>query len=77
MKYLSIKAGWMTLVSDLCVAVFLRLLLVSGNAAEPDTESQTEKLAKETQDPVAKLISVPFQNNFNFGIGPTTQHSGF
>jgi hypothetical protein len=28
-----------------------------------------EELAKLTQNPVANLISVPFQNNFNFGIG--------
>jgi hypothetical protein len=35
-----------------------------------DSESQTEKLAKETQNPVANLISVPFQNNFNFDVGP-------
>jgi len=43
------------------------------NAAEPtsDPESKSaEELAKETQNPVANLISVPFQNNFNFGIGP-------
>jgi hypothetical protein len=43
------------------------------STASPDeaaTESQTERLAKETQNPVANLISVPFQNNFNFGIGP-------
>ncbi len=33
-------------------------------------EKNTEELAKEAQNPVAKLISVPFQNNFNFGIGP-------
>ena len=32
--------------------------------------SQTEKLAREAQNPVASLISVPFQNNFNFGVGP-------
>jgi hypothetical protein len=32
-------------------------------------ESQ-EELAKAAQNPVAKLISVPFQNNFNFGVGP-------
>ena len=32
------------------------------------TESDTE-LAKKTQNPVADLISVPFQNNFNFGAG--------
>jgi hypothetical protein len=28
------------------------------------------ELAKATQNPVASLISVPFQNNSNFGIGP-------
>ena len=45
----------------------------AGNAAEPasDPESKSaEELAKETQNPIANLISVPFQNNFNFGIGP-------
>ena len=30
----------------------------------------TEELAKESQNPIANLISVPFQNNFNFGVGP-------
>ena len=33
--------------------------------AEGDTD-----LAKKTQNPVADLISVPFQNNVNFGVGP-------
>ena len=33
-------------------------------AADNETE-----LAKKTQNPVADLISVPFQNNFNFGAG--------
>jgi hypothetical protein len=32
-------------------------------------ESQ-EALARAAQNPVANLISVPFQNNFNFGVGP-------
>jgi len=32
-------------------------------------ESATE-LAKKTQNPVADLVSVPFQNNFNFRVGP-------
>ncbi|MFO1461954.1 MAG: neuromedin U [Verrucomicrobiota bacterium] len=36
----------------------------------PSASSDTEKLAREVQNPVANLISVPFQNNFNFGIGP-------
>lgn len=30
----------------------------------------TESLQKATQNPVASLISVPLQNNSNFGIGP-------
>jgi hypothetical protein len=30
----------------------------------------TDSLAKATQNPVASLISVPFQNNTNFGVGP-------
>ena len=34
------------------------------------TEASEEELAKKTQNPVADLISVPFQNNFNFGTGP-------
>jgi len=29
-----------------------------------------EDLAKKTQNPVADMISLPFQNNFNFGVGP-------
>ena len=33
-------------------------------------EQTAEELAKETQNPVADLISVPFQNNLNFGLGP-------
>ena len=31
---------------------------------------EQEDLAKQTQNPVADLISVPFQNNTNFNLGP-------
>lgn len=44
-------------------------LVVSSPAAGGDTES-AEELAKKTQNPVADLISVPFQSNFNFNSGP-------
>jgi hypothetical protein len=37
----------------------------SALAQQDDTE-----LAKQTQNPIANLISVPLQNNFNFGVGP-------
>ena len=33
-------------------------------------EQSNSDLAKKTQNPVADLIIVPFQNNTNFGIGP-------
>jgi hypothetical protein len=53
------------------VVISLSVAFAGISAAESgDEESQTEKLAKETQNPIANLISVPFQNNFNFGIGP-------
>ena len=56
----------MRYVTTLSRLVCLVVLLAGGAAA---AESDTERLAKETQNPVANLISVPFQNNFNFGAG--------
>jgi hypothetical protein len=39
-------------------------------AAPAAAGNDTADLAKATQNPVASLISVPFQNNSNFGVGP-------
>ena len=39
-------------------------------AQTSDDEGSSEALAKATQNPVASLISVPFQNNTNFAAGP-------
>ena len=67
------KASWIPPVSCLFLAVLLSVTINAGNAAEPATDPESksaEELAKETQNPVANLISVPFQNNFNFGLGP-------
>jgi hypothetical protein len=40
-----------------------------GQQQPSQKEPSTEELAKETQNPVADLISVPLQSNFNFGAG--------
>lgn len=53
------------------ILVFLFVAL-SSQAAEPQQPSKQdseEELVKQTQNPVADLISVPLQNNFNFGTG--------
>src|SRR5262249_58819569 len=51
------------------------LLACSTLPAQEDTRatsgsSSTEALQKATQNPVANLISVPLQDNTNFGVGP-------
>lgn len=50
---------------------FLAALLLAGGmwANGARAEETATDLAKKVQNPVADLISVPFQNNFNFGTG--------
>jgi hypothetical protein len=42
----------------------------SGSADGAPTAAQLTALAKEAQNPVANIASVPFQNNFNYSAGP-------
>jgi hypothetical protein len=46
-----------------------RCVLADENTQTASAQ-QTEALAKAAQNPVANMISVPFQNNFNFNVGP-------
>ncbi len=54
---------------------YIRLLVlicitgVFNSALFAQPVSSSEELAKESENPVAKLISVPFNSNFNFGYG--------
>jgi hypothetical protein len=41
-----------------------------GSAGQGQVGASTEELQKAVQNPVANLISVPFQNNIDFGNGP-------
>jgi hypothetical protein len=50
-------------------ACLFLLLLPARPDPAPAADSDAE-LAKKTQNPVASLISVPLQNNWDFGIGP-------
>ncbi len=42
-----------------------------GGSATADEKAQAVELAKKTLNPIADLISAPFQNNWDFGIGPS------
>ena len=46
------------------------VMIMSLWSANTYAEETAEELAKKTQNPIADLISVPFQNNLNFGLGP-------
>jgi len=47
--------------------LWLSALLIPGIAL---AEQSTEELAKAAQNPIANMISLPFQNNTNLNIGP-------
>ena len=58
-------AVW-TLLQTLVVA----FAMLQARAVYADDATE---IAKQAQNPVASLISVPFQNNINFGVGPESQ----
>jgi hypothetical protein len=50
-------------------AVLAPWVALAQQAAPPAASDSTLELAKKTQNPVADLISLPLQNNLNFGYG--------
>ena len=51
-------------------AITLSIVIMGGVPLLAAAEQSAEELAKKVQNPVADLISVPLQNNFNFNVGP-------
>src|SRR5271157_2868944 len=49
---------------------FSTTALFAQEAPTDDKAAAEAELAKKLQNPVANLISVPIQNNWDFGIGP-------
>ncbi len=56
--------------SHFLTALLLTTMITLLLSAHTYAEQTNEELAKKTQNPLADLISVPFQNNLNFGLGP-------
>ena len=56
--------------------VFFSVCVASGNAIAQDADDDAAALAKAVQNPIASLVSVPFQWNINLETGPQekTQH---
>src|SRR5689334_13976059 len=56
------------------LVLFLGLPCAFAQQAQKGDDDDTGSLVKQTQNPVASLISVPFQNNLNYPIGPFTRY---
>jgi hypothetical protein len=52
------------------MSVNLLVAIIMCCATAAMAEGDESELAKKTQNPVSDLISVPFQNNWNFDVGP-------
>ena len=51
------------------IALLAVTVLLGATLAHAQTEASSAELAKKLQNPVASLISVPLQSNWDFGIG--------
>jgi hypothetical protein len=57
-----------------CGFVTVALLAIGSNVLAADS---SEELAKKTQNPVADLISLPLQSNWDFDLGPKENKSSY
>ena len=60
----------MKTLCNLLTLCFVGLPCVLAQQGQQAADLNQEKLEKDIQNPIANLISVPFQNNLNYPIGP-------
>jgi hypothetical protein len=65
---------WRLIISAVAaLTIFSSPVLFAQNTADgilDPGENMGEDLAKESQNPIGNIISLPFENNFDFGVGP-------
>ena len=59
-----------TILTAVALAITTTALLGQVLSTNENAEASAAELAKKLQNPVANLVSVPIQNNWDFGIGP-------
>jgi hypothetical protein len=63
--------------TNITIKNFALCLLTLGTQSHAQETDQAAELAKQLSNPVASLISVPFQANYDFNMGPTGNGSQF
>ena len=61
------RRSWILCILAICLA---GIVAATPLWSQEKKEISAEELAKKSQNPVEPMISVPFQNNVNFGYGP-------
>ena len=64
------KAAFSVFILSLMGALIAAPIWAAEQSAEKPAERSTEELAKAAQNPIAHMISLPFQENVNFNVGP-------